>query len=322
MSKKFDLIAIGRAALDLNAVEYNRPMEETKSFAKFVGGSPANIAIGSAKLGQKVGFIGKVSDDQHGNYITQYMAEAGIDTSHVVKDDEGHKIGLTFTEIKSPEDCSILMYRDQVADLYLRPEEVSEEYIAQADRLVISGTGLAQSPSREAVLKSLAIAKRLGVEVIFELDYRPYTWTNEEETSIYYQIVAHQADVIIGTRDEYDILENHVGNTNEETVKELFNYDPKLLVIKVGSKGSFAYEKSGEVYQGHPYKTNVLKTFGAGDSFAAGFLYAYTNKLGIEKALQYGAAAASIVISQLSSSEAMPTVQKIEDFLKTAQEMN
>ena len=65
MAKKYNLIAIGRAALDLNAVEYNRPMEATKSFAKFVGGSPANIAIGSARLGQKVGFIGKVSDDRN-----------------------------------------------------------------------------------------------------------------------------------------------------------------------------------------------------------------------------------------------------------------
>lgn len=322
MAKKYNLIAIGRAALDLNAVEYNRPMEATKSFAKFVGGSPANIAIGSARLGQKVGFIGKVSDDQHGNYITQYMQHVGVDTSNLVKDDKGHKIGLTFTEIKSPQDCSILMYRDQVADLYLRPAEVSAEYLAQTDQLVISGTGLAQSPSREAVLKALGLAKKLGVQVVFELDYRPYTWTNTEETSIYYQIVAQQADIIIGTRDEYDILENYVGNSNEQTVAELFKYAPQLIVIKVGAKGSYAYTKAGAAYHGYPYKSHVLKTFGAGDSFAAGFLYAVSHDLGIDKALQYGSAAASIVISQLSSSAAMPTVAQIEDFLKTAEVIN
>lgn len=321
MTKEFKLIAIGRAALDLNSVEYNRPMEETKTFAKFVGGSPANIAIGSAKLGSKVGFIGKVSKDQHGNYVKGYMDEVGIDTSNIYFDKDGHKMGLTFTEIISPSDCNILMYRDEVADLYLTPEEIDESYIAKSEMLVISGTGLAQSPSREAIFKSLAIAKKLGVEVVFELDYRPYTWKNAEETSIYYQLVAKQADVIIGTRDEYDVLENHVGNTNEETVAKLFENEAKLLVIKVGSKGSFAYEKSGKIYQGFPYKTNVLKTFGAGDSFAAGFLYAYGNQLGIEKALQYGSAAASIVISQLSSSEAMPTVEQIEKFLEKAQPM-
>ncbi|WP_281165491.1 5-dehydro-2-deoxygluconokinase [Liquorilactobacillus sicerae] len=321
MNKKFDLIAIGRAALDLNSVEYNRPMEETKTFAKFVGGSPANIAIGSAKLGSKVGFIGKVSKDQHGNYVKSYLNKVGIDTSNVVFDQAGHKMGLTFTEIISPENCSILMYRDQVADLYLDPAEVSEDYIKQAKLLVISGTGLAQSPSREAILKALALAKKNQIEVVFELDYRPYNWINDEETSIYYQIVAKQADVIIGTRDEYDVLENHRGNTNEETVAELFKYAPQLLVIKVGSKGSFAYERTGKVYRGYPYQTKVLKTFGAGDSFAAGFLYAYINDLGINTALKYGSAAASIVISKLSSSEAMPTILEIKSFLATAKEM-
>src|SRR5699024_3575385 len=131
-NKEYDLITIGRAALDLNANEYNRPMEETMTFTKYVGGSPANIVIGCSKLGLKAGFIGKVSQDQHGNFIKQYMEKKGIDTSNVVYDTENHKSGLTFTEILSPEECSILMYRDNVADLYLDPTEVSEEYIKKA----------------------------------------------------------------------------------------------------------------------------------------------------------------------------------------------
>lgn len=71
--KEFDIVAIGRACIDLNAAEYNRPMEETMTFSKYVGGSPANIAIGSAKLGLKAGFIGKIPDDQHGRFIVSYM---------------------------------------------------------------------------------------------------------------------------------------------------------------------------------------------------------------------------------------------------------
>ena len=65
----YDIIAIGRACIDLNATEYNRPMEETMTFTKYVGGSPANISIGSSRLGLKAGFIGKISDDQHGRFI-------------------------------------------------------------------------------------------------------------------------------------------------------------------------------------------------------------------------------------------------------------
>lgn len=99
-NRKFDLIAIGRACIDLNAVEYNRPMEETMTFSKYVGGSPANIAIGASKLGLKAGFIGKIPDDQHGRFIQTYMDKVGVDTVGMVLDKEGHKAGLAFTEIK------------------------------------------------------------------------------------------------------------------------------------------------------------------------------------------------------------------------------
>ncbi|BFH63399.1 5-dehydro-2-deoxygluconokinase [Paenibacillus azoreducens] len=315
MAKKYDVIAIGRACIDLNAVEYNRPMEETMTFSKYVGGSPANIVIGAAKLGLSVGFIGKIPDDQHGNFIKRYMADAGVDTDGMVIDQEGHKSGLTFTEIKSPEECSILMYRDEVADLYLRPEEVSAEYIKQATNLVVSGTALSKSPSREAVLKAIAIAKANEVRVIFELDYRPYTWTNAEEVSIYYSLAARQADIIIGTRDEFDMLENRQGGDNNATVAELFKYSPQLIVIKHGVEGSYAYERDGKVTRGYAYKSNVLKTFGAGDSYAAAFITALHAGKGVEDALKYGSAAAAIVVSKHSSSEAMPTIEAIEQIM-------
>ncbi len=314
--KNFDMIALGRACIDLNAVEYNRGMEETMTFSKYVGGSPANIAIGSAKLGLNVGFIGKIPDDQHGRFIENYMKKSGIDTSNMILDTEGHKAGLAFTEIKSPEECSILMYREQVADLYLTPNEINEEYLKSAEMLVVSGTALAQSPSREAVLKAVSLAKKNQLKVVFELDYRPYTWENPAETAVYYSLVAEQADIVIGTRDEYDSMENIVNGTNEATIAYLFQHSPELIVIKHGVEGSYAYTKTGEIYQGKAYKTQVLKTFGAGDSYAAAFLFALNSGKEIEKALKYGSASAAIVVSKHSSSEAMPTVAEIEQLIQ------
>jgi 5-dehydro-2-deoxygluconokinase len=314
-SKKFDIIAIGRACIDLNAVEYNRPMEETMTFKKYVGGSPANIAIGTSNLGLSVGFIGKVPDDQHGRYITDYLHDKGVDTTQVVKDKEGRKVGLAFTEIKSPSECSILMYRDNVADLYLTPEEVDEAYIRETEALLISGTALAQSPSREAVLAAIEYAKAHHVKVIFELDYRPYTWATPEEVSIYYTLVAQKANIVIGTRDEFDMLEGKENGDNQTTVNELFKYDPDLIVIKHGVEGSYAYVKDGKQYKANSYKTKVLKTFGAGDAYASAFLYALFNGKDVETALKYGSASAAIVVSKHSSSEAMPSIKEIEQLI-------
>ncbi|WP_210137686.1 5-dehydro-2-deoxygluconokinase [Staphylococcus sp. GDH8C109P] len=316
MANKKHIVAIGRAAVDLNAKEINRPMEETASFSKYVGGSPANIMIGAAKLGLDVGMIANVSDDQHGRFITNYFNEVGVDTSQIHIDEEGRKIGLTFTEIKSPTESSILMYREAVADLYLAPEHVNELYIENSEYLLISGTALAQSPSREAVLKALALAKKHNVKVIFELDYRPYSWRNTEETSIYYELIAEQADVVIGTRDEFDMIKRYQTLSDQEISSLLFTRNPNLVVVKHGVQGSFAFDKAGEVYEGKAFKANVVKTFGAGDSYAAAFIYALVTGKSVAEALQYGAASAAIVVSSHSSSEAMPTVEKIEKLIK------
>lgn len=316
-NRTFDVIALGRACIDLNAVEYNRPMEETMTFKKYVGGSPANIAIGAAKLGLRVGFIGKLADDQHGRFIHDYMTTVGVDMTGTVIDDEGHKTGLAFTEIKSPEECSILMYREEVADLYLASPEIDEAYIAQAKVLLVSGTALAKSPSREAVLTAIQYAKKHDVKIVFELDYRPYTWVSPAETASYYTCVAEQADIVIGTRDEFDVMEHHEQGDNAKTVAQLFKATPQLVVIKHGVDGSYAYAQDGTITKGSAYKTKVLKTFGAGDSYASAFLYALLRGKSIATALKFGSASAAIVVSKHSSSEAMPTVEEIEQLIAT-----
>ncbi len=114
------------------------------------------------------------------------------------------------------------------------------------------------------MLKAVQLAKKHQVKVVFELDYRPYTWTSAEETSVYYTLVAEQSDIVIGTRDEFDVMENKSGGSNEESVQHLFAHSADLVVIKHGVEGSYAYSKSGGIFRAKAYKTKVLKTFGAG----------------------------------------------------------
>lgn len=316
--KKLDFVAVGRLCIDLNANEINRPMEETMTFTKYVGGSPANICIGMARLGMKTGFIGKVADDQMGRFIVNYLERNGIDTSNIRTDHTGAVTGLAFTEIKSPTDCSILMYRDNVADLMLEAGEVLEDYIAETKVLLISGTALAQSPSREAVFQSLDYAKKHGVTIVFDIDYRPYTWKSKEETAIYYNLAAEKCDVIIGTREEFDMMEvfdQQNGHDDQKTASKWFAYSAKIVVIKHGKDGSIAYTQDGKSHTAAIFPAKVIKTFGAGDSYAAGFLYGLMKEWSIEKSMEYGSAAASIVISSHSCSDAMPTADQVSTYI-------
>lgn len=320
-SRPLDIIAVGRLCIDLNANETNRPMEETSTFTKYVGGSPANIAIGSARLGQKTGFIGKVSNDQMGRFITNYLEKNNIDTRGVTVDKTGAVTGLAFTEIKSPTDCSILMYRDNVADLKLHPTEIDEEYIKQSKALLISGTALAKSPSREAVFLALEYANKHNVTVFFDLDYRPYTWKNEAETATYYNLAAEKCEVIIGTREEFDMMEkllNIKESDDHYTASRWFSYRADLVVIKHGGEGSIGYTKDGNSHRSGIFPAKVLKTFGAGDSYASAFIYGLMNGKEVSEAMKMGSASASIVISRHSCSDAMPTYEELYHHMETA----
>jgi len=314
--RTLDFIGLGRACIDLNANEIHRPLEETATFTKYVGGSPANITIALAKLGMKTGFIGRVSDDAHGRFIVQYLQKSNIDTDFVVTDRSGSVTGLTFTEIKSPTDCSILMYRDNAADLKLEPADVSEDYIRNSKALLISGTALAQSPSREAAFKAMDFAAKHGVVIFFDIDYRPYTWKSAEETGLYCRLAAEKSDCVIGGREEFDLIEALDGpllQQDEATAKRWFNHRAKIVVVKRGGEGNTVFSAAGERFEGFVFPAKVVKTFGAGDSFAGAFIYGLMQGWSLDRCQRFGSASASIVVSSHSCSDAMPTVRQIED---------
>lgn len=320
--KAYDLILLGRVAIDFNPVDLNRPLEESANFNKYLGGSPANIAVGMARLGKRVGFIGKVSDDQFGDYVTHYFQKEGIDTSHITRCRNGENLGLTFTEIISPQESRILMYRDGVADLMLEPENVEEAYIRKAKALLISGTALAASPSREAALKAVILAGKNGIPVIFDIDYRAYTWKSQDEISIYYSLVAGQSDIILGSREEFDLTERMLGLDGEDSGSARYwqGCGCKIVVIKHGKEGSTAYTCDGRQYAVKPFPTNALKGFGGGDGYASSFLRALIDGCSVPEALEYGSASASMLISAHSCSAAMPTLEEVERFIREEKE--
>ncbi|MGL6120372.1 MAG: 5-dehydro-2-deoxygluconokinase [Fusobacteriaceae bacterium] len=322
-TRKLDIIPLGRIAIDFNPVDINMPLEESKTFKKYLGGSPANIAVGVARLGKKVGFIGAVSDDQFGRFVTDYFSKNGIDISKIKICKNGESLGLTFTEIKSTTESSILMYRTGVADFQIEPSEINEEYIKNSKILLISGTALASSPSREACLVAIEYAKKHGTIIIFDIDYRSYTWKTKTDIAIYYSLVGKQSDIIIGSREEFDLMEAIIDpkNTSDEvTSKRWIDYGNKIIVIKHGKKGSTAYTADDNFYEVKPFPVKLLKSFGGGDAYASAFIYGLLEGWDVKKSLEYGSAAAAMLVASHSCSEDMPTVEKINDFIKSYDE--
>ena len=316
-TKKYDLILVGRIAVDLNPVDYNCPLNESTTFKRYLGGSPANIAVGLARLGKKCGFFARVSDDQFGTFVTDFFENEGIDTSRIVRCKDGSKIGLTFTEIKSPTESSIVMYRNEAADLKLEPGDIDEDYIRQGAAVLISGVALAESPSREAALKAALLAKKNGIPVIFVLDYRAYNWKNADEIAVYYSLVADKADMIIGSREEYDFAEGLLGldGTDETSAAYWQGKNAKIVIVTHGKQGSTAYTCDGKSFSIKPFPVKLLKSFGGGDGYTSAFLYSLFEGKEIIDCLEFGSASVAMLVASHACSQDMPSVQQVTDFI-------
>jgi 5-dehydro-2-deoxygluconokinase len=316
-TRPLDLVPIGRIAIDFNPIDYFKTLAESDTYKKYVGGSPANIAVGLARLGKKTGFIAKVSDDRFGEYVVDFFEKEGIDCSHITKAKNGEKLGLTFTEILSPNESSILMYRDGVADLMLETSDVDKDYIKSAKAILISGTALSQSPTREACLKAMLLAKKTDTKIIFDIDYRAYTWKNKDDISIYYSLVAENSDIIIGSREEYDLTQSIVktGATDLETANYFISKGNKIVVIKHGKLGSTAYTNDGQSYSIKPFPITALKSFGGGDGYGSSFIYGLIEGWDIMDCLEMGSASASMLVAAHGCSSFMPTLQEVKAFI-------
>ncbi|MBR3768081.1 MAG: 5-dehydro-2-deoxygluconokinase [Clostridia bacterium] len=316
-TKKYDLILVGRVAVDFNPVDYYCPLNESTTFKRYLGGSPANIAVGLARLGKKCGFFARVSDDQFGTFVTDFFDKEGIDTSRIVRCKNGEKIGLTFTEIKSETESSIVMYRNEAADLKLECEDIDEEYIKEGAAVLISGVALAESPSREASLKAMQLAKKNNIPVIFVLDYRAYNWKNKDEIAVYYSIVASNADMIIGSREEYDLCESLLGldGTDKTSAAYWQAKGAKIVIVTHGKQGSTAYTNDGQDFSIKPFPVKLLKSFGGGDGYTSAFLFSLFEGKEIIDCLEFGSASAAMLVASHACSQDMPTVKQVEDFI-------
>ncbi len=316
-SKKYDLILVGRVAVDFNPVDYYCPLNESTTFKRYLGGSPANIAVGLARLGKKCGFFARVSDDQFGTFVTDFFDKEGIDTSRIVRCKDGSKIGLTFTEIKSETESSIVMYRNEAADLKLECEDIDEEYIKEGAAVLISGVALAESPSREASLKAVQLAKKNNIPVIFVLDYRAYNWKNKDEIAVYYSIVANEADMIIGSREEYDLAESLLGLDGTDVTSAAYwqSKGAKIVIVTHGKQGSTAYTNDGQSFSIKPFPVKLLKSFGGGDGYTSAFLYSLFEGKEIIDCLEFGSASAAMLVASHACSQDMPTVKQVEEFI-------
>ena len=309
--KACEVSVMGRIGYDLYAMEHGRPLSEVEHFSRHVGGSSANIAVGLARLGVKVGIISCVGKDLLADYLLDFLSQEGVDTQYV-RLAEGYGTSLCLTEVSPPDRFPQVFYRHRPADTQVSIGGPEQEFIRNSRIFVTNGTSLSASPAREATATALMTARKSQVRTVFDMDYRESSWNSSKEAGEQARKVIPWIDVILGNVDELSILTGESNGTAQ--AKTVFGMGASLLVRKLGARGVEVYT-ANESFAVPPYPVQTLCTIGAGDGFAAGFLYALYKEKSLTDCLNYGNAAAAIVVSRVSCSDAMPKLQEIESCL-------
>ncbi|QEH61848.1 5-dehydro-2-deoxygluconokinase [Spiroplasma chinense] len=320
-NKKIDVSVIGRVTIDFNPTDYYNTLDKNKNFNMYLGGSAGNIVVGLLRYKRNVNFISRISNDQFGTFIKNYYINEGLDIGQLQIDNE-LKTGLTFTEMLNDKQSNILMYREAVADLNIQFNEINYENIRESKLTLISGVSLAKDPARKSCLEVAKIASDNDSVVVFDLDYRPYTWKNREEIHNTYKKVARISKILIGSEEEFNFLLERDAQSDkdyENLFRDLFkNNSAEIIVLKKGSKGSTLYTKDKKINIGIAI-VKLLKGFGGGDAYMSAFLNSLLNdENNLKEALHNATCAASMVVSHLSSSEGLPTQENLEHFKTSA----
>jgi 5-dehydro-2-deoxygluconokinase len=328
-ARPLDLVCLGRAAVDLYGEQIGGRLEDMQSFAKYLGGSPANTAVGLARLGGRPAMLTRVGDEHNGRFVRETLAAEGVDVRHVTTDPK-RLTALVFLGIQDRDTFPLVFYRDHCADMGLVPADVDAEFIASATGLLVSGTHLSQPATYETCRHAMALARERGTRVVLDIDYRPVLWgltapglgeqrfVASAPVTERLQTVLPQCDLVVGTEEEI-----HIAGGSTDTlsaVRRLREITPATLVVKRGPMGCVVFEGAipptlDAGLQGPGFPVDVFNVLGAGDAFMAGFLRGWLRGEPLARCCTWANACGALVVSRHGCAPAMPSWIELQHFI-------
>ncbi|TCR68604.1 5-dehydro-2-deoxygluconokinase [Bosea sp. BK604] len=325
-----DLISIGRSSVDLYGQQIGGRLEDMASFSKAVGGCPTNIAIGTARLGLKSSVITRVGDEQMGRFILEQLQREGVDISGVVVDPK-RLTSLVILGVRDEKTFPLIFYRTDCADAALDESEIDEGFIASARAVVVTGTHFAIANAAKAQRRAIALARKHGRKVVFDVDYRPNLWglaghgageeryIRSDTVTGHLQAILPDCDLVVGTEEEL-----HAAGGSEDTLAAIRNIralSAATIVCKRGPMGCVVFpgaipDSLEAGIKGPGFPVEVYNVLGAGDAFMSGFLRGWLREEPIETCCAWANACGAFAVSRLLCSPESPTFTELQYFLE------
>ncbi|AWC22786.1 5-dehydro-2-deoxygluconokinase [Aminobacter sp. MSH1] len=325
-----DVITVGRASVDLYGQQTGSRLEDVASFAKSVGGCPANIAIGTARLGLRSALLTRVGDEHMGRYIREQMLREGVSDKGLVTDTE-RLTALVLLSVENDKTFPLIFYRENCADMALNEDDIDADFIRSARAIVVTGTHFSRPNTDAAQRKAMKLIKQAGGKVVFDIDYRPNLWglaghaagesryIASDKVSNHLKGVLADCDLIVGTEEEVMIASGE--SELLDALKTIRAMSSATIVLKRGPMGCIVYDgpitddlEAGIVGKGFPIE--VYNVLGAGDAFMSGFLRGWLGGESLATAATWANACGAFAVSRLLCSPEIPTFEELQFFLK------
>jgi 5-dehydro-2-deoxygluconokinase len=311
--KRYDLLAIGRSSIDLYAREIGAAFIDIKSFAAYVGGCPTNISVGAQRLHLRTALLTPTGDDLVGDFVHSFLAREGVAADFSPRK-RGRRTSAFLLAIQPPDQFPLVPYRDNCADLELTIEDVKAAPIDETRALLLTGSGLSREPSRTATVFAAEQTRAHGAQVVLDLDLRTELWPEPHDYSAAVNALLPFVNIVIGTADEVMLALAH--DMDDAGIEALLARGPEALVIKRGAASTIVRTRAGEMIEAATFPVEVLNVLGAGDAFAAGFLYGYLRGWAWLRAARMGNACGAIVVTRHGCANFMPDEREALAFIE------
>lgn len=309
----YDLVTMGRSSIDLYANDVGAPFVDIKSFAAYVGGSPTNIAVGARRLGLKTAVLTAVGEDPVGDFVLKFLRDEGVETQFIPRK-PGHRTSAVVLGIEPPDKFPLVYYRDNCADIELTIDDVLAAPVHDCRVFEFSGTGLSKEPSRSANFFAAEQARAAGAVTVLDLDFRPNQWHDTRAFGVVVRAVLPLVDIVLGTEDEckavtltdpaqVSVTHSQVSGARvagdvQAAVEAMQRRGPKVVVVKRGEQGASVFEAGRRPQDVPGFPVQVYNLLGAGDAFAAGFIYGLVKGWDYYRAARMGNAGGAIVVTR------------------------
>ncbi|MGB7244283.1 MAG: 5-dehydro-2-deoxygluconokinase [Sulfitobacter sp.] len=309
--KRTSFVVVGRVGMDLFPAP-GEGVEHADSYTADMGGSSANIAAGIVKLGGQASLVTCVSDDAVGRFCCNRLRHYGVDTTYVraVGGEARNSLALYESRVQGHQS---VIYRNGAADFEMTETDVAGVDYSRFGALVTAGTVFAAEPSRTAAFHAFELARAAGLPIIFDVDYRPYSWPSSQDAADVLSKAGALSDVIVGNDEEFGFMAGGI-DKGLAKARALAETTASIVVYKMGEKGAITFA-NGHEFQTGIYPVTALKPTGAGDSFMAGMLSSIAGGHDLKTAVLRGSACAAIVVAKPGCAPAMPTPNDLDTFL-------